>query len=63
MCVTAHQAQAQTQTATSFPSAALPPVYGWTLLLVLAGAPLLVVPTRSRARGRASPALLQRFRF
>ena len=63
VCVTAHPAQTLTQTATSFPTAAPPPVSGWTLLLVLAVAPLVVVPARSGARGRASPALLQRFRF
>lgn len=63
VCVTAHPAQASTQTAASFPTAAPPPVYGWTLLLVLALAPLVVVPARAAARGRASPALLQRFRF
>lgn len=63
VCVTAHPAQALQQTLTSFPAAAPPPVAAWTMILILTTAPLLVVSARAGGRGRASPALLQRFRF
>lgn len=63
VCVTAHPAQALQQTLTSFPTAAPPPVAGWALILFLVAAPLLVVSAQAGGRGRASPALLQRFRF
>ena len=63
VCVTAHPAQALQQTLTSFPTAAPPPVSGWTLILILAAAPLLLVSVQAGGRGRASPAVLQRFRF
>ena len=63
VCATSHPAQALQQTLTSFPAAAPPALAGGTLILVLAAAPLLVVSAPVGGRGRASPALLQRFLF
>ena len=63
VCVSAHPGQALEQTLTSFPIAAPPPATGWGFVLVLAIAPLLVLGRRVDSRGRASPAVLQRFLF
>ena len=52
------------QTVASVPQVSPPPVvFAWSLALVLALTPLLIVRSRHFAPGRASPALLQRFLF
>ena len=63
VCVSAHPGQALGQTLTSFPVAAPPLATGWGWVLVLAIAPVLVLGRRVDSRGRASPAVLQRFLF
>ena len=61
-CVTGHPPIVQTMA--SGPHVSLPPVVvAWSLALVLALTPLLIVRSRRFAPGRASPALLQRFLF
>jgi len=62
VCVSAHPPIEQT--VSSVPQVALPPVVvAWSLVLVLALAPLLIVRARRFTAGRASPAELQRFLF
>ena len=63
VCVSAHPGQALEQTLTSFPVAAPPLAAGWAFVFVLAMAPVLVLGGRVDSRGRASPAVLQRFLF
>jgi len=63
VCVSAHPGQALEQTLTSFPVAAPPLDAGWAFVFVLAMAPVLVLGRRVDSRGRASPAVLQRFLF
>jgi len=63
VCVSAHPGQALEQTLTSFPVAVPPLATDWGWVLVLAIAPLLVLGRRVDSRGRASPAVLQRFLF
>ena len=62
MCVNGHPPIEQT--VASVPQVALPPVVvAWSLALVLALTPLLLVRARRFSPGRASPAELQRFLF
>ncbi len=62
VCVSSHPPIEQT--VTSVPQLALPPVVvAWSLAIVLALTPLMIVRARRFTTGRASPAELQRFLF
>ena len=62
VCVSSHPPIEQTLT--SVPQLALPPVVvAWSLAIVLALIPLMIVRARRVTPGRASPAELQRFLF
>jgi hypothetical protein len=61
VCVSAHPGPSIERTLGSVPVATLPPEAGWSLVLVLAFAPLVLVRPRRVLLGRTSPAELQRF--
>ena len=62
VCVSTHPPIERTLA--SVPHVVAPPVVvGWSLAIILAFSPLLIVRTRRMSTGRASPALLQRFLF
>ena len=63
VCLSAHPAQLVERSAAPAPLAALPVERLLPLALLLFWAPALLVTARVRARGRASPAELQRFLF
>lgn len=62
-CVSAHPGPSIERTLGSVPVATLPPEAGWSLVVVLAFAPLVLVRPRRFSRGHTSPAELQRFLF
>lgn len=62
-CISDHPGQAIERTLISVPVAVAPPAAVWSLMFVLAFAPLVLRRPRFLAHGRASPAALQRFLF
>jgi len=63
VCASSHPVQALERTLGSFSTVAPPPAADWCVALVLAFVSVLIVRAPARSLGRASPAVLQRFRF
>ena len=63
VCVSSHPVQALERTLGSFPAIAPSPAVDWGVVVVLAFVSVLIVRRPVRSLGRASPAVLQRFRF